>query len=474
VEGWQQFLTIFGGFVKQTDTPYAVHGYFENGGEVAYVLRIMGPLRTGQLFAQGNWVLGEEPLGLTGATFHAASYKVRAATPGIWANGTKVVFRYRFRGMNGEPQVDIEVRPTQEPPEFLRNLSPHNLIETVAERSRLIRLEALTPAPQGGAVGPLVLSWEPVELNGAEETIPTSSEYRDAAKRLSEQREVSLLVAPDLHSMSDSGENRRQILATLVSHADELHDRQVLATPPPEMRAVDDISAWMRDLRRTISGGARSLSIYHPSIRVPDPLGGIAAPVRDISPLGHVAGVISRLDRERGSHHTPANATVYEAVDLSFLYSDEELGLLTLAGINPLRCCPGRGLQVWGGRTAADPSGDPSAVFLAHRRLIHRLIRAIRRVTEPLIFDSNGPGVWLALVRAITTVLLEAFRAGALKGERPDEAFQVRCDEITNPPEQRDSGRVVCEIEVAPATPMEFITFRIAASADGRLEVIES
>jgi phage tail sheath protein FI len=71
-------------------------------------------------------------------------------------------------------------------------------------------------------------------------------------------------------------------------------------------------------------------------------------------------------------------------------------------------------------------------------------------------------------------VLLEAYRAGALKGERPEEAFRVRCDENTNPPEEQDLGRVLCEIEVAPAVLMEFITLRIAVSAEGRLEVIES
>jgi phage tail sheath protein FI len=117
---------------------------------------------------------------------------------------------------------------------------------------------------------------------------------------------------------------------------------------------------------------------------------------------------------------------------------------------------------------------DPERRFIAHRRLIHRLVRAIRRVAEPLVFDINGPEVWLTLVRAITTVLLEAWRAGALKGARPDEAFRVRCDEELNPPEEQDLGRVLCEIEVAPAIPMEFILLRISLSGDGKLEVFES
>jgi phage tail sheath protein FI len=95
-------------------------------------------------------------------------------------------------------------------------------------------------------------------------------------------------------------------------------------------------------------------------------------------------------------------------------------------------------------------------------------------VAQPLVFEINGPELWLTIVRAITTVLLEAWRAGALKGNRPEEAFRVQCDEKTTPPEAEEAGQVFCEIAIAPAVPMEFILLRIALSTDGVLEVFES
>jgi phage tail sheath protein FI len=183
-----------------------------------------------------------------------------------------------------------------------------------------------------------------------------------------------------------------------------------------------------------------------------------------------VAGVISRLDRERGAYHTPANAQLFEAVDLSQVLEPDEQERLFNESVNLLRCFPGRGLQVWGGRTMERRQGGR---YIAHRRLIHRLIRAIRRVAEPLVFENNGAELWLTIVRGITTVLVEAYRAGALKGERPEEAFIVRCDAETNPLEEQDVGRVICEISLAPAVPMEFITLRVALSGEGVLEVIE-
>ena len=85
--------------------------------------------------------------------------------------------------------------------------------------------------------------------------------------------------------------------------------------------------------------------------------------------------------------------------------------MLNDAGVDLIRCFPNQGLLVWGGRTLGTEPGD---IFVAHRRLLHRLVRSIRAVAEPLVFDVNGPELWLTLVRAITTVLLQVYRAGGL------------------------------------------------------------
>jgi len=89
------------------------------------------------------------------------------------------------------------------------------------------------------------------------------------------------------------------------------------------------------------------------------------------------------------------------------------------------------------------------------------------------VFETNGPVLWFAFVRAITAVLLAAWRAGSLAGSRPEEAFEVVCDDTTNPPEEIEAGRCVCTIAFAPAIPMEFILIRVALSRDGALEVLQ-
>jgi len=56
---------------------------------------------------------------------------------------------------------------------------------------------------------------------------------------------------------------------------------------------------------------------------------------------------------------------------------------------------------------------------------------------------------------------------GALMGRTASEAFFVKCDEETNPPEIIDAGQVVAVIGIAPVKPAEFVVFQISQSAAG-------
>jgi hypothetical protein len=511
VEGWRSFLREFGGLDKDAPTTYAIRGYFENGGEVAYVARVglSAPPDAKRTIgiATADWHVreqeGKPALDEPPAGFSFLTYRIEASSPGDWSDGTSVVIDYSSKGLSGVPEIDIVTRAPQEPAHYLIGLplrlppgrtfteltgGPDELPESqllpklVELRSPLIRLQPeseWTPGIQQPAANqpapPRTLHWEftlrfnepsPDQKKRCQELL--KQEYFDAITAFENESEIAVVAAPGLvEDFEDHLFDRQAIVAGLLAQAENLRDRLVLI----DLDQEKDISEGMDEIRTDNEGRLRNGAVYHPWLSVPDPLGGIRRPLRKLPPSGHVAGVISRFDRERGAHHTPANAPVFEAVDVAKGFTPEEQAALNDNGVNLLRCFPGRGIQVWGGRTL---SRDADKRFVAHRRLIHRLVRAIRRVAEPLVFDINGPELWLVFVRAVTTVLLEAWRAGALKGERPEESFRVQCDEKLNPPEEQDLGRVVCEIEIAPATPMEFIVLRVSLSGDGRLEVFES
>jgi hypothetical protein len=385
-----------------------------------------------------------------------------------------------MQGATGKPEIQIEVNPPNETPELLTGIDPASLVDEVKQRSAYIRMTA-NPLPAGlgagaltGAVGPRYFEWLPsVTLGGGTSVAPTKEDYLDAVRLLGDTGEVALVVSPDLYSTDISNEaDQIDVIMAMLTQADLLHDRLVIIDVPPTK--ADPLCAvkWVQQLRASLTEHVlRNGAVYHPRLLVPDPLGRPPNALKCTPSSGCVTGVISRLDLQQGAYLTPANAPIEEALDLSKLFKADEQAIVYAGGINLLTCSPSRGLLVWGGRVLgkSSPGG-----FVAHRRLIHLLVRAIRRVAEPLVFDTNGPELWLAFVRAITTVLLEAYRAGALQGVQPSQAFQVICDATTNPPEQIDQGTVVCIVKVAPAVPMEFITLRVAVSAQGQLEVFES
>ena len=499
VEGWRGYQRLFGPLDASADTTYALRGYFENGGEVAWVVRLCGddPRRGAAgrpAAADARWDVG--PVAAPGGVltwgdgapvaggFPAASFRVVATSPGEWANGTTITIHYWSAGPADAPALDFAIQAPGEPPEYVTGFPPDLLHHPDAFPSAYVRLEALGPTPVHAAAasaGPRALVWN-LRLTQGVAPAPARSEYVAGAQALLDVPEVAIVAAPDLaRDLADA--DRLDLLAELLAGAARLGDRLVLVDLPDAAEGVPALARRVLAVRTAIDvGGAaaplaagayplRAAAVYHPWLRVDDPLAPPGTRLRAVPPSGHVAGVMSRLDRERGAYYTPANAELFDAVDTSRAFDAPEQGALVEAGVNLLRCAPGRGLLVWGGRTL-EP--EVAGRYVAHRRLVHRLVRAIRRVAEPLVFDVNGPTLWLALVRAITTVLLAAWRGGGLKGTRPEEAFAVHCDETTNPPEARDLGRVLCIVEIAPAVPMEFIELRIALSADGRLEVFES
>jgi phage tail sheath protein FI len=49
-----------------------------------------------------------------------------------------------------------------------------------------------------------------------------------------------------------------------------------------------------------------------------------------------------------------------------------------------------------------------------------------------------------------------------LFGVTADQAFFVKCDSETNPPDSIDQGKVVVEVGISPVKPAEFVIFRIS------------
>jgi phage tail sheath protein FI len=147
-----------------------------------------------------------------------------------------------------------------------------------------------------------------------------------------------------------------------------------------------------------------------------------------------------------------------DAVELEFCLDDSEQGVLNPKGVNCLRVFPGRGLRVWGARTL---SGESAWRYVNVRRQFLTINRWVTLNMAWAGFEPNAARLWVRIERELSARLETLWRAGALKGETREDAFYVKCDEETNPPEARDTGEAVTEVGLALAAPAEFVVVRI-------------
>ena len=198
-------------------------------------------------------------------------------------------------------------------------------------------------------------------------------------------------------------------------------------------------------------------ALYFPWVNVYDP---VTAANDNVPPSGHMAGIYARVDGQRGVHKAPANEVIRGAVGVESRLSKSDQDGLNPDGINVIRQFNGN-ITVWGARTLGG-DGNGEWKYINVRRLFLYLRESIDEGTQWVVFEPNAMDLWAKITRNITAFLTNVWRAGALFGSVPQEAFYVKCDAETNPPEVRDLGQVVTEIGVAVVKPAEFVIFRIS------------
>jgi phage tail sheath protein FI len=202
-------------------------------------------------------------------------------------------------------------------------------------------------------------------------------------------------------------------------------------------------------------------TIYFPWITVTDPF---SHEVVNVPPSGHMAGIWARTDADRGVHKAPANEVVLGASNLTYPLTRDEQGVLNDVGVNCIRLFQ-RSIRVWGARTLADPASEWR--YLNVRRLFNMIEESISEGTNWIVFEPNDRTLWKHIRRDIGAFLTRVWRDGALFGATPEDAFFVKCDEETNPPDVIDAGQVVAIVGIAPVKPAEFVVFQVMQSAAG-------
>jgi phage tail sheath protein FI len=464
VTNWSQYVQLFGGAVEGGYLTHAVYGYFSNGGGVCYIVRIGASGANGA--GDGKGGAKALPAGDPAAL---GTFRV-AALPGAGGDVTVEVADPEGEGA-GEDRFRLVVRQggraVEEYDVSFRKNTKNYVVTQVRERSKLITVEEATPAnalarPAKQSVNlpapPPAADLVPAGLSTEEFTGDVNA--RTGFGGLEAIDEITMVAAPDLMSAYQRGaislENLKAAQLAMISHCEQMGDRMAIIDPPPGLNA-QQIRTWRQD---EAGYDSRYAALYYPWIKIFDPAIGQA---RFVPPSGHLAGLWSRTDTERGVHKAPANEVLRGVIDLENAITKGEQDLLNPIGVNCIRAFPGRGVRVWGARTL---SSDPQWRYINVRRLFNYVEESILLGTQWVVFEPNYQRLWGTIRRNISAFLIEEWRRGALFGATAGEAFYVKCDRETNPPEVVDRGQVVCEIGICPVKPAEFVVFRLSQFSD--------
>jgi hypothetical protein len=205
-------------------------------------------------------------------------------------------------------------------------------------------------------------------------------------------------------------------------------------------------------------------AFYFPWIEVFDPAKKTLFPDSSgrifVPPSGHVAGVYARVDVRRGVFKAPANEVVMGALGLKYTISKAQQDGLNPQGVNCIRDLNGN-IRIWGARTAGG-SANGEWRYISVRRTMLYLRESIDEGLQWAVFEPNDMNLWAKITRNVSAFLTTQWQLGMLFGSTAQEAFYVKCDAETNPPELREIGQVVTEIGVAIVRPAEFVIFRIS------------
>ncbi|MBS1789179.1 MAG: phage tail sheath family protein [Acidobacteria bacterium] len=488
VTSWLDYQRWYGGYIDSAISylPFAVKGFFDNGGARAFIARVHRTRADGADDAEfslptavgtQNLVVQANGLGEWGNRIFA---RVRdASQPGGVAKFRLTLIYYSVPPVPFVDPLDpLNIaNPDRRDPDVVEDydnlgidpIGPNYALTTVNSASKLVHLSWTVPADP--AARPNNVGFAAAQLTGGDDgagpigtnpylglPTPDPVNERTGLAGLGAIDEVAMLTIPDHVHPSFSAAEQSVLMNEIVNQCELLKDRFAVLNIAGNQGNVTNVNP-----PRDSSYGA----VYYPWIRIFD------SRTRDtllVPPSGHVMGIYARTDIERGVHKAPANEVVRGIVNqdlnsvrkpVEYQITKGQQDILNPKGVNAIRDFrpDRRDIRVWGARTM---SSDSAWRYVNVRRLFIFIEESIDQGTQFVVFEPNDEPTWAIVRRVITNFLTSVWRSGALMGTTQEQAFFVKCDRTTMTEDDILNGRLICYIGIAPVRPAEFVIFRIS------------
>ncbi len=459
VLGYVDFARSYGGIDNRSVLGYAVNQFFANGGQQAYVVRLVDSTsaKAAKVTLDGKLL-------------------VTAASEGVWANDFAIVIKQstfdatRFRLTVANWQLD----PTGVAVEVFDNLSMNPgdarfVTSVLADQSAYV-----TAAVQGGATAPPANTFsgapgnvpDPAKLSGGVDgavLAPNDGAFETALMPVSGTGGLYQLDRVDLFNLlCVPGETKASVISTNLEPFCRAR-RAFLIADCVDGATVDSL----RNGPGAITGNdAINAAFYFPWVIAADPLQQNRPAA--FSPCGFVAGIYARTDATRGVWKAPAGseASLTGALGVSTVLTNAENGVLNPLAINCIRNFPAYGTVIWGARTLQGNDEQGSEwKYVPVRRTALFIEESLYRGTQWVVFEPNDEPLWAQIRLNIGAFMHNLFRQGAFQGKTPNDAYFVKCDKETTTQNDINLGIVNIVVGFAPLKPAEFVVIQLQQMA---------
>ena len=455
VLSWSDFVRKFGGLDTRSLLGYAVSQFFANGGQRAYIVRLVKP--------------GDAPAGAATSKVSLGKLDVTARSPGQWANDYAIVTKKlstdptRFR----VSVVNIKLIPTGVVVESFENLSmktddPRFVGAVLNSDSEYVRGATTgTDAPDDTAIPADGTIPDAAKLKGGgdgDPLVPNDAAFDTALDFTNAASGIFLLDRIDLFNLlCIPGETNK---ATIQSLQKFCRDRRAFLIADCAQDATLD---KLENGPDGITGDdAINAAFYFPWLSAPDALQQNRP--REFPPCGFIAGIYARTDTQRGVWKAPAgsDASLTGILDTKVRLTDDENGVLNPLAVNCLRTFPTYGTVVWGSRTLQgnDERGSEWK-YVPVRRTALFIEETLYRATKWVVFEPNDEPLWAQIRLNIGAFMHDLFRQGAFQGSSPKDAYFVKCDKETTTQSDINRGVVNIVVGFAPLKPAEFVVIQL-------------
>jgi hypothetical protein len=470
VTSFEEFVETFGGFTPNSDLALAAQGFFENGGQILWVVRTVHyddvNTAASKTSAAATLTLDDR------APTPLPTLQVDAKWDGAYANDIRVLIGEATSGATDE--MNLSVKDNGLLVEVFPNLSmdpaKENYVETVVNHpdrgSRLIKVTDLGSAsaapenlPALGVFGPMVGGADGL-ADLADIDFIGSDAGKTGLRALDCVQDLSLLIVP--------GRSTSAMHNAMVSYCEAARDKSCFAIlDPPANQGATGIVTYVESTASLLNL-TEFAAMYWPRVKVLNPSRIVFgnAPDLTVPPSGHIAGVYARVDNSRpgGVYVPPAGIENGRLFGVIGFETDEVLeeakrDLVFPKRINPLTTFPGAPRHIDGARTL---KGNGSFPTVAERRGVIFIEQSLKLGLLFAKHQNNTESLRATLSRTVTAFLLIQLKNGAFSSSDPKKAFFVDFGAALNPPSVVFAGQVVGRIGLATAKPAEFIVLRFS------------